>query len=208
MDDQNQNTNSEKRSWWSMAIIAVLAGLIGFFVGQGTGSPIGGELALNDNNQAVDSLEASASLSNALNDKDKSMELNAKAQTPSVTANPLPVANSGEMMASGQDSISAKNQPAGQSVMVSGTLKGFGWIVVHELNSDDSLGRILGARRFASGAFSGAVELLKPTVAPGKYAVMIHADDGDTIFDTKKDLPLLVDQKPVMAQFSATAGSL
>ena len=62
-----------------------------------------------------------------------------------------------------------------------------GWIAIHDVNSDESLGRVLGAARFAlkEGLVPQAVELLRPTIAGKTYRVVLYGEDGDKRFATK-----------------------
>ncbi len=85
-------------------------------------------------------------------------------------------------------SISVSDQAAGEMVTLGRVdMTVDGWVVVHE-DRDGAPGNILGAQRFDAGSYSGgSVELLRPTVAGGKYYVMLHADDGDKMYDHTLD---------------------
>jgi hypothetical protein len=84
-------------------------------------------------------------------------------------------------------SIVVKDQPAGLRVVIdSVTLEGSGWVAIHE-DRDGELGNILGAQRFDAGTYKGLVDLLRNTVEGGVYYAVIYSDDGDNLFDHKKD---------------------
>jgi hypothetical protein len=108
------------------------------------------------------------------------------------------------VMASGENSVSVKDQAAGSKVAVeNATLSQMSWVVVHEQTSGMP-GKILGAHRYDKGMYLAEVELLRPTVQGQTYYVMLHADDGDKEFDPTKDKPMLgADNKPIMNTFQA-----
>lgn len=88
---------------------------------------------------------------------------------------------------SSKSSITVSDQPAGLRVVVdSVTLEGSGWIAIHEDN-DGKLGNILGAQRFDAGTYKGLVDLLRNTVEGGVYYAVLYSDNGDNLFDHKKD---------------------
>lgn len=85
----------------------------------------------------------------------------------------------------GNSSLIVADQAAGESVAVTFMdLPEGGWIAIKELSS----GRILGAGRFPYGATSGSVHLLRATVPGGSYEAIVYTDDGDKLFDHKKDV--------------------
>lgn len=78
-----------------------------------------------------------------------------------------------------------------------------GWVVVHE-DRGGVPGNILGAQRFDAGSYAGGqIELLRTTLIGGQYYVMLHADDGDKLFDHKMDMPLAATAGKVSATFFA-----
>lgn len=87
--------------------------------------------------------------------------------------------------------LSVSAQKAGESVVLDSVeLTEVGWVVIHE-DRGGAPGNALGAARFEAGVHTGvAVPLLRATVPGGLYYAIIHSDDGDRIFDIKKDLPL------------------
>ena len=84
--------------------------------------------------------------------------------------------------------ISANDQPAGITATVTVNFDKSMWVAIHE-DAKGALGKILGAQIFSKGAHTGAVDLLRPTEGERKYYAMVHVDDGDHKFDSKKDMP-------------------
>lgn len=82
------------------------------------------------------------------------------------------------------DSLAVSDQAAGTQVYVtSAKLSQVSWIAVH-----DSKDWVLGAARFEPGTHTNAlVPLLRGTEKGQKYQVVIYVDDGDKLFDFKKD---------------------
>lgn len=106
----------------------------------------------------------------------------------------------------GGNHIRMSDQDSGMQVFIgSFALARDGWVVIHE-DSLGSPGNILGARRFAVGAYeNGLVELLRATEPGRTYYAMLHGDDGDRKFDHSEDLPVpALDGTPVMARFGTT----
>lgn len=91
----------------------------------------------------------------------------------------------------GEGVVVVNDQPAGNKVIVSMiSLDAGGWIAIHE-GTKDSLGVILGARRFDEGKYFGeTIELLRATERGMSYIAVLHSDDGDSDFDFKRELPL------------------
>lgn len=113
----------------------------------------------------------------------------------------------GGAMLVGENAIAVSDQAPGSKVSVSlVTLAKDGWVVVHA-DRDGKPGNILGAQRFNVGANqNGEVDLLKPTEEGKVYYAMLHADDGDKMFDHTKDLPVTDPQgNVIMMRFVAPA---
>ncbi|PIR82220.1 hypothetical protein COU20_03625 [Candidatus Kaiserbacteria bacterium CG10_big_fil_rev_8_21_14_0_10_59_10] len=89
-------------------------------------------------------------------------------------------------------SIAVSDQLAGRSVTVqSVTLTETGWIAVRERAVEGRPGNVLGAARRDAGVYEEvSVTLLRATEAGGSYEVVVYRDDGDRVFDMKKDTPL------------------
>jgi hypothetical protein len=80
-----------------------------------------------------------------------------------------------------------------------------GWVVIHKDNAGQP-GDVIGSTYFASGINPGKVTLTSSTIEGGVYYAMLHTDDGDKIFDAKKDLPLKDSRgNTVMKLFRASA---
>lgn len=100
------------------------------------------------------------------------------------------------------DAIIVTDQPAGNSIFLNQvTLSASGWVAVHEIAYDGSLGPILGAARFDTGTWEGNVVLLRSTVPKMQYRAVVYHDDGDKEFDFKRDDIVMRDAMPVMTSF-------
>jgi len=108
------------------------------------------------------------------------------------------------------DSISVKNQPFGNSVVVENLeLKETVWVTIYESLENGELGNILGAGVFDKGSYKNTdIELLRGTEGESKYYVKLLKDDGDRTFDQTKDLPIrdLETKKDIMVMFETTSG--
>ncbi|MFA5838471.1 MAG: hypothetical protein WC849_00835 [Candidatus Paceibacterota bacterium] len=108
------------------------------------------------------------------------------------------------------DSISVKNQPFGNIVVISELeLKETVWVTIYESLEDGELGNILGAGVFDKGSYKNAsIELLRGTEGESKYYVKLLKDDGDRTFDHTKDLPVknIATKKDLITTFKTTSG--
>jgi len=113
-------------------------------------------------------------------------------------------ATSGIVLA-GKNALDVENQPAGNTVTLPlVVLNQMGWVVIHE-DAGDKQGNALGAALVFAGERSGVlVELLRSTVKGRTYYAMLHNDDGDKVFDLKKDLPI-ADSTGAVIQMSFVA---
>lgn len=93
-------------------------------------------------------------------------------------------------LSTGMQAVSADDQPAGNTVSVIVKTGKDAWVAVHE-DTGGKPGNILGARLFTTGTAAGRIELLRRLMAGRKYYAMLHADDGDRLFDHTKDLPFV-----------------
>ena len=121
---------------------------------------------------------------------------------PSPAANLMPTS-------SGEDSVMVVDQTAGTRVLITSVeFAKDGWVVVHE-NASGKPGRILGAQRFIAGSYRDvSVDLLRATDAGAKYSAMLHTDDGDHLFDTAKDIPVIDSAGMlIMANFRTLSGA-
>jgi hypothetical protein len=102
--------------------------------------------------------------------------------TPATTTTAVVIDDRQATVAADGETISADTQSAGPTVRVSFALTHDSWVAVQDAN-----GAVLGAGRFAAGATSGIVELLRPTVPGETYTVVIYADNGNRVFDLYTD---------------------
>jgi len=101
----------------------------------------------------------------------------------------------------GKGSISTIDQPANKTASIKSVMfANPGWVVIRE-ERDGAPGNILGAQWFISGTYDDQfVELLRPMIAGGTYYAALYNDDGDKLFNYKKDTPLADDQGNVIMQ--------
>lgn len=87
--------------------------------------------------------------------------------------------------------FSVADQKAGLAVNVSDiTLEKDTWIAIREDNGNGELGNILGASLFFNETKGSAdVALVRTTEANKNYYAVLYIDDGDKVFDFKKDQP-------------------
>lgn len=99
--------------------------------------------------------------------------------------------------------LSVADQPGSAVVNVSDLhITEMHWIGIYD-ERDGHPGFIMGAKRVHPGDTLATVELLRPTVALGKYYAVILNDDGDDTFNRMQDLPPLSPDKVVMVSFLA-----
>ena len=84
--------------------------------------------------------------------------------------------------------IKVSDQAEGMKVVIdSARLGTSSWIAVRETRGSE-LANILGAGRYDAGNYESLeIELSRNTVDGNQYYVVIYEDDGDRIFDWKKD---------------------
>lgn len=80
-----------------------------------------------------------------------------------------------------------------------------GWVVVHEVRADGTLGNALGAARFsqAEKLTPTAVELLRTTVSGKTYHAVVYADNGNKVFDLKQDMVVMMGGNRLEDSFTA-----
>lgn len=85
--------------------------------------------------------------------------------------------------------IEVVDQPAGRATLVArAALPALGWVVVHEVQADGTLGNALGASRREAGVHQGVVVDLLRGTEPGKtYAVLVYEDNGNKTFELHDD---------------------
>lgn len=90
----------------------------------------------------------------------------------------------------GKNIVVVEDQDAGTRVFVKQViLQTVGWVVIHE-RVNGQVGNALGAGRFEAGTNEGEIELLRATEAGRMYFALLYKDDGDKLFDLKKDTRL------------------
>lgn len=96
------------------------------------------------------------------------------------------------------------NQPAGSLVTVANiTVAAKSWVAVRD-SLDGAIGNILGAAMVPAGTYTNLqVKLLRPTVKAYNYFLTVFADDGDGVFDYKKDQMLEQNGQVRVVPFSA-----
>lgn len=105
----------------------------------------------------------------------------------------------------GINTIVTDDQPAGVAVAITVKIEKESWIAIHE-DAGGNPGKILGAQIFPAGEHMGKIELLRGTEAGKKYYAMLHADNGDRVFDYRVDLPITNEsEEPVTDAFTAIA---
>ncbi|MBI2056098.1 MAG: hypothetical protein HYT37_01855 [Candidatus Sungbacteria bacterium] len=175
-------------------IIAAVAIVFGGFGGYKIGS-----IAFEET-KAPERMEEKKITEGALNLKASPAEVPLKKPNLVQVPPPAPQTSAG---AGEGGKIAMNEQAAGMSVAVANvSLPVSGWVAIHE-DAGGKPGKILGARRFEKGTHAGVVELLRKTEDGKAYYAMLHADDGDRLFDAKKDMPMKdVSGAAVMAKFN------
>lgn len=98
-------------------------------------------------------------------------------------------------------SIEVKDQDAGFAVKVSDVKVSLPtWVAVREVVGT-SAGNILGAGLIRENSTNVNIDLLRATNADLQYQVYLYQDDGDLIFDFKRDLLIVKDRAPLSAGF-------
>lgn len=186
--------NTSKRGQLKAIVLLLIGFIIGFATHAFTISKesviSGDENSANEelidvesgSDDAGDAGDASDGIS-AVGDDSKGSDEPAKTQLDAIPNN----------SSNGGCSFSVIDQSAGGVVYISQLVfVEESWIAIREDNNGD-LGNILGARRYPAGTHTGAVELLRNTESGQTYYAVVYIDDGDKIFNHKKDV-LLTDE--------------
>lgn len=107
------------------------------------------------------------------------------------------------VVTAGENTIVVQAQTAGTEVHIAAlALKTKSWVVIHD-DVNGTPARILGAKRFDTGAYTSAtIKVLRATETGKSYYAMIHSDSGDTTFDQHTDSAVTTsDGRPVMTRF-------
>jgi len=117
----------------------------------------------------------------------RSSEAIVSAPTENSTVTETATATSKPTASASGEKVVAEDQGAGGSVKVASvSLTKTSWVAVK-----DAKGWVLGAARLGAGSHSNVtVPLLRATTAGINYYVVIFVDDGDNVFDHKKDAVL------------------
>ncbi len=188
------DTNNRERTHMIVAGIAGI--LVGFFAGW-MWVDTGKDKPASETTDTASSIDLNDFPSDELKKADNSKE------TSEVTP-PTPPTPS--VSAASDNKISVEIQSAGKEVAVSSVaLTGESWIVIHEDEAGKPL-RILGAKRLNAGTYTNVVvKLLRETVEGHTYYAMLHGDDGDGLFDSKKDMVETdISGAPIIAKFETS----
>jgi hypothetical protein len=79
---------------------------------------------------------------------------------------------------------------------------GVQWVAIYD-DRGGKPGWILGARRVSPSDTEITVELLRSTLSGGTYYAALLNDDGDGVFDLRKDLPASSDEGMSVVRFLA-----
>lgn len=173
----------------------IIVGIVGLIVGLLVGWFIGDNMAdkkiAMDQKTAQSSQTSSMMDSNMMDDKSTSSMMSG---TDSM------------MMHDGEAAILVVDQGAGSVATVASVETDDSvWVAVRE-NSNGVLGKILGASRVDAGASNNiVVNLLRPTMSGKTYSVVLYADDGDRMFDHKKDVIMSSGGKVISQDFTVSA---
>jgi len=184
----NENQTPSKVKYWPLVIVAVIAGLIGFIIGDAASN--NDELALVTENLDGEMMEK------------ENME-KAEMMEPEDM-----VAMEENVMMAKENTLTVTNQPSGNTVTIDTlSLTQEGWVAIHDAGPN---GWILGARKFSAGTHRAlSIPLQRMTEAGKTYSVVIHRSNGDDVFAfraTEPDRPLTGPQgTPIMKEFQVTA---
>lgn len=186
---------------------AVVLLLIGFIVGFASHAfTVNKESTTTDtaNNTAVTeetgTTTPTVNATNALPQENTPTQMVDVSKTPETTGEPVSLATSPVMQntATGKYTFSVSDQAAGDTVEVSQTsFEKKAWLAIRE-DMNGEMGNVLGAYLYQQGVQSGPVELLRATKPASLYHAVVYIDDGDMVFDLKKDALLTDDQGKVV----------
>lgn len=91
-----------------------------------------------------------------------------------------------------RDAVLVDDQKAGMQVTLSEVgMTRLGWVAIGKFDEDIAL-QVLGAKRFDVGSYKNVtMNLLAPTQVGTTYRAVLYYDDGDGVFDHKKDTLIL-----------------
>lgn len=164
------------KSYPALVIVFVIA----FLLGYGTSTRV-------VNRQKAGAAPKSGQ--SAATETDKTNEQKTAEETEEGETDASALAQISATLGIGINTVSADDQPAGETVSVIVKAEKDVWVAVHE-DTGGKPGNILGAQLFTKGTTTGKIDLLRRLMAGRKYYAILHADDGDRKFDLAKDMPL------------------
>ncbi len=177
-DDTNKNQKT---------VVAFVAGLL-----------VGGLLvwmfsASSDNKKTAEELNQD-DVQGEVSDVEKEGDTSAEKNTKVSEKEAVKKVTAPAVVATGRGSITVEDQVSGAVVTLGAVTfpVDSGWIVVHEVSADGSLGNALGASRYGlkEGLIPKTVELLRVTTQGKTYHAVIYNDNGDKVFDKADDVPV------------------
>ncbi|MBI3420722.1 MAG: hypothetical protein HY006_01540 [Candidatus Sungbacteria bacterium] len=191
----------------------IIGGLIGFGAGQS-----GILQRLGSGEEQGEQMEQQAGMDEATDFSDNKTSDGSSATYDDKAGTPAPIGTDAADVPnepSGQASMSGENNtlmindqtPGNKVVITNVALEKTSWVVIHDEKAGKP-GNILGAQRFPAGVRTGAVDLLRETVADKTYYAMLHTDSGGPQFNAINDMPLKNQNgMPIMVTFRTTASA-
>lgn len=198
----------EKSSITTSMIIALILGLVvGFFAGAWWGKARSSNANLTAIDSTVDATASSTDVSLAPGDAASVNNPLTAAVSTAVSTSPA-----GQVVSVASTKVAMpdatlgtiNNQAAGARVTVSNiTVAKDSWVAVRD-SLDGAIGNILGAVMVSAGTHENVnVPLMRATVKGSNYFLVVYEDDGDHVFDYKKDRMLEQNSQVRVVPFSA-----
>lgn len=192
MDDKEKNQKT---------VVAFIAGLLigGLLVWVFSIAPQDEKQELKTNDGGEKTVEQTNSSIETVGDASAS---------PTTTMPPVAGKRAATVVADGDASVAVADQAAGVRVALEALVMPVdnGWVVIHEVNADGSIGNALGASRYSKseGLTPKSVELLRAMSAGMSYQAVLYSDNGDKIFNLAEDGALIKGETKVGDSFAAT----
>lgn len=192
MDDKEKNQKT---------VVAFIAGLLigGLLVWVFSIAPKDEKQELKTNDGGEKTVEQTNSSIETVGDASAS---------PTTTMPPVAGKRAATVVADGDASVAVADQAAGVRVALEALVMPVdnGWVVIHEVNADGSIGNALGASRYSKseGLTPKSVELLRAMSAGMSYQAVLYSDNGDKIFNLAEDGALIKGETKVSDSFAAT----
>lgn len=159
----------------ALAVVIILAGLW-WWLGQG---------------EKVAAPEETNSTPNA--DQNEATDNVPEPGTDGTATNQLPTTN---------DAVAVSDQASGTSVTIDNyVLNKAGFIVIHEVTSENSPGTIVGQSGFLKEGRGQDLEVNAKVSAGKEYMAMIHVDNGDKKFNANQDSPAMSGGNTIITTF-------